>query len=182
MTVDICSDGERSTYAAKDFNPGDYVSEYAASVRPTDEEARKERDDQHRSNEMGCYMLEARFEGQEYLYDATLHLKDPGRYINHTSKGANLVLMNPVMIGGNKKRLRIGFVAKQMIKRGDELFYDYGVRDKEIPWLTSSRGQPQVASRSAATAISRSPSPSYPTKASAKPKRTVRDCPIQVFG
>ena len=43
--------------------------------------------------------------------------------------------MKPVNIDG---QLRIGFVAKCSIKTGEELFYDYGVRDKGIPWLVSN--------------------------------------------
>ena len=42
--------------------------------------------------------------------------------------------MKPVFMTG---QLRIGFVAKRNIPAREELFYDYGVRDKEIPWLIS---------------------------------------------
>lgn len=42
--------------------------------------------------------------------------------------------MKPVMIEGCLSR---GFVAKRNIDAGEEPFYDYGVRDEEIPWLIS---------------------------------------------
>ena len=45
-----------------------------------------------------------------------------------------MTLMKPVHID---IQLRIGFVAKSNIKT-EELFYDYGVRDKEIQWLVSN--------------------------------------------
>ena len=40
--------------------------------------------------------------------------------------------MKPICINGS---LRIGLVAKRDISHGEELFFDYGIRDKEIPWL-----------------------------------------------
>jgi len=46
--------------------------------------------------------------------------------------------MHLVVIGtGDKRKIRIGFVAKFPIKKGDELFYDYGICDAETPWTVS---------------------------------------------
>ena len=42
--------------------------------------------------------------------------------------------MKPIRI---EERLRIGFVGRHDIKEGEELCYDYGVRDKDIDWLIS---------------------------------------------
>ena len=91
-------------------------------------------DKRYSSLGLGCYALDAYHEGRWYTFDATGTITDPGRYINHASRNNNLTLMKPVVIAG---RLRIGFVAKRNIKAGEELYYDYGVRDKEIPWLIS---------------------------------------------
>lgn len=64
-------------------------------------------------------------------FDATLTLKDPGRYINHASNHCNLALMQPMMVGrGAKQHLRIGFLAKDQINCGDQLFFAYGYRDQ----------------------------------------------------
>ena len=43
--------------------------------------------------------------------------------------------MQPVMIGD---KLRIGFVALKAIKKGEELFFDYGIRGKEIQWQNTN--------------------------------------------
>ena len=84
---------------------------------------------------LGCYCLDVTYDGKMYTFDATPTIKDPGRYINHASRNNNLVLMKPVMIGDKDcRRLRIGFSAKKAIQKGEELFFDYGIRKKDIPW------------------------------------------------
>ena len=48
------------------------------------------------------------------------------------------VLKKPVMVGvPPKRRLRIGLVAKSFIKHGNELFFDYDIKDKNFSWLKS---------------------------------------------
>ena len=39
--------------------------------------------------------------------------------------------MQPVLIG---QQLRIGFIALKMIQKGDELFFNYHIKDKDIEW------------------------------------------------
>ena len=44
--------------------------------------------------------------------------------------------MQPVMIREPpKSQLKIGFVAKREIGVGDELFFDYGIKDPDTPWI-----------------------------------------------
>ena len=92
-------------------------------------------DERYASLGLGCYALDACHDGTWYSFDATANINDPGRFINHASRNNNISLIKPIRIG---ERLRIGFVAKCNIRQGDELFYDYGVRDEEIPWLVSN--------------------------------------------
>ncbi|XP_065919567.1 uncharacterized protein [Dysidea avara] len=66
-----------------------------------------------------------------YTFDAAPKCNDPGRYINHASHHPNLRLMQPVLIG---QQLRIGFIALKMIQKGDELFFNYHIKDKDIEW------------------------------------------------
>lgn len=125
----------RGAIAAKDFQGGDFVCEYAACVKPMKDSLGCNDDKQYAPLGLGCYALDAYHEGQWFTFDATGTINDPGRYINHGSRNTNLVLRKSVFLAG---RLRIGFVAKCNIKAGEELCYNYGVRDKEIPWLISN--------------------------------------------
>ena len=86
---------------------------------------------------IGCYCLDATYKGVKYTFDASARINDPGRYINHAGINTNHQKMPPVMIGSPppKIRLRIGFVAKTHIAKGDELFFNYEVKDQEIEWL-----------------------------------------------
>lgn len=118
----------RGAAAAKNFNCGDFICEYAACVKPKSTNLASD-ENRYSSLNLGCYELDAFHEGQWYTFDATGTINDPGRYINHAGRNTNLTLMKPVLMTGH---LRIGFVAKRNIQAGEELFYDYGVRDKEI--------------------------------------------------
>ena len=125
----------RSGFAKRNFGPDDFVCEYEARVR-------KKKDgmdwDEITNEELalGCYCLDVMYDQQEYTFDATSKHNAPGRYINHARKHPNLILRKPVMIGRPpRRRLRIGLVAKCHIKQGAELFFDYGIKDDNFPWL-----------------------------------------------
>jgi len=40
--------------------------------------------------------------------------------------------MHPAMVG---EKLRIGFVANKSIQKGEELFFNYCIKDKDLEWL-----------------------------------------------
>ena len=154
----------RSAFANKTFHPGQFVCEYASIVRRTT--ATDWGEERNAELGIGCYCLDATYQGVQYTFDAGPRINDPGRYINHAAKNANLVKMKPVMIGTPpNQRLRIGFVAKKTINEGDELFFDYGIRDQEIPWL-------QDDAKSIATTLDSL------VKPLAKHTRPLQDCPV----
>ena len=134
-------------------------------------------DERNASLGLGCYCLDAVFNNETYVFDATPSINDPGRCINHTRRNCNLVLQQPVKIGEPPNdHLRIGFVAKRDVKAGEELFFNYGIKDPDLPWLATDAKKiattltlplPQMQS-----AISTRPKPRPP------PKRVPRKCPI----
>ena len=136
VTVAFVEGRGRSAFANKQLKPGDFVCEYEAVVR------QKERVDwyeiTHEELGLGYYCLDVVYNQEAYTFDATSKHNAPGRHVNHAWKNPNLILMQPVMIGKPpKRRLKIGLVAKYHIKYGEELFYDYGIKDKDIPWIKS---------------------------------------------
>lgn len=163
-----------SAFANRDFDSGEFVCEYASTVR-----VRQTPDIYDERNEelnIGCYCLDASYKGTIYTFDATSKLKDPGRYINHASKNYNLNIMKPVMVGKPpNNRLRIGFLARKPIKKGEELFFDYGVKDPDLPWLTTDAKQ--VSTTISALKTSSSVPPKKWTN-----RRTRNDCPITQCG
>ena len=134
VAVAIVEGRGRSAFAKRDFKPGDFVCEYSSVVRE-----KQENDWGELTNEdlgVGCYCLDASYKGKVYTFDAAPKINQQGRYINHARRNANLLLKRPVRIGTQTNgRLRIGLVAKCQILKGQELFFDYGIKDESIPWL-----------------------------------------------
>ena len=126
----------RSAYAARDFNPGDFVCEYRGVLKSKTESLQDEK--HYEELGLGCYCFDVEYEGKIFTIDATDTINDPGRYINHASKNANLLKMRPVVTGvGKKRKPKVGFTAVCHINKGDELFFDYGIRNKELPWTNT---------------------------------------------
>lgn len=127
----------RSAFAAKPFMAGDYICAYGGTVRK--KMGADWGDQRNASLGLGCYCLDAVYENETYVFDATASINDPGRYINHARRNCNLTLMKPVKIGEPpNSQLKIGFVAKKNIKAGEELFFNYGIKDPNIEWLSTN--------------------------------------------
>ena len=138
VTIAFVAGRGRSAFASKTFNPGDFICEYEAVVRRKKDQEADWGEMTNAELGLGCYCLDVVYNQEAYTFDATSKHNARGRYINHARRNPNLLLMQPVMIGKPPKRqLRIGLVAKRQIKSGEELFYDYGIKDQQIPWLKS---------------------------------------------
>ena len=56
--------------------------------------------------------MDAVYNNEKYVFDATASINDPGRYINHAKRNCNIAIRPPVMIGElPNSQLKIGFVA-----------------------------------------------------------------------
>ena len=82
--------------------------------------------------------------------------------------------MQPTLIGDPPK-LKIGFCAKNKILKGDELFFDYGIRDTEsFPWLATDAKKVKTTG----TAVETSNRTSSSVKKRPPANRLKRSCPI----
>lgn len=120
--------GRRGVKAATDIPKNMFVAEYEAEVL-TPEEA-LEREERYKVEGEDLYVLQASYNQKKYIFDATYKFSSIGRLINHSKKRANIILRQPVEIDG---KLRIGFLAKRDIKRGEELRYDYDLLSYSRP-------------------------------------------------
>ena len=125
----------RGVVAREKIAKQSFVCEYKASVVERDE--RGKREFRHHYNTMGCYMVDvAHSVGKgKVTLDATDQLHNYGRYINHAIN-ANIRPWRLIHVRG---KLRMGFMSIRDIEDGEELAWDYGVRDKEIPFLSKGR-------------------------------------------
>ncbi|RZC37420.1 histone-lysine N-methyltransferase pr-set7 [Asbolus verrucosus] len=133
LEVRIFEDKGRGVVAAKPFAKGDFVVEYSGDLIDLTEAKRRE----HKYAQdlsAGCYMYYFRHNNQQYCVDATAESGRLGRLVNHSRSG-NLITRT-VSVDGKP---RLVLIAKDDIKEGDEITYDYGDRSKESlkhhPWL-----------------------------------------------
>ncbi|XP_076253867.1 histone-lysine N-methyltransferase Set8-like [Rhynchophorus ferrugineus] len=123
----------RGVVASKDFHKGDFVVEYSGDLVDTVEA--KVREESYAENEnAGCYMYYFKYNGIQYCIDATQETGRLGRLVNHSRNG-NLTTKTVII----DKKPRLILIAKEDIRKGVELLYDYGDRSKESlkhhPWL-----------------------------------------------
>lgn len=114
----------RGVFATETICKGDFICEYRTKrvYHPT---LKPKYEKEYQTNNEGCYLLEA-VQGRRLVFDATRCYDQYGRYINHTRRGANCRYWRPLMVRG---KFRVGFIATREVKKGEELLYDYGIRD-----------------------------------------------------
>ncbi|CAF1579406.1 unnamed protein product [Rotaria sp. Silwood1] len=124
----------RGVFTIKKFYRNDYIVEYAGELL-TQNEAKHREDLYGRNHKIGCYMYYFKWGEKIFCVDATEETNRLGRLINHSRKNSNC--QPKVFVIRDQPRLVL--VALRDIEIGEELFYDYGERRKEIieafPWL-----------------------------------------------
>jgi histone-lysine N-methyltransferase SETD8 len=133
LEVRIFSDKGRGVVTSRPFTKGDFVVEYSGDLIDLNEARRRELQYAQDQN-TGCYMYYFKHNDQQYCVDATAETGRLGRLVNHSRNGN---LLTRTVSVDNKPRLVL--IAKDDIKAGDEVTYDYGDRSKESlkhhPWL-----------------------------------------------
>lgn len=118
--------------AEEDIEKGSFVVEYEFyKTYPPSE--RKKHDEEYATNGEGCFILEVQLpKGQWICLDATRNVDSWARFINHANGPQANLKLQVVQVEG---QWRVALLAKVFIKKGSELFYDYG-RQKDPPdWM-----------------------------------------------
>lgn len=115
-------------FATGKISKGQWLCEYKGATYPR-KEMEKYIDEYDKNNE-GCYIITSKHPvggGTRLCWDATRHLHQYGRYINHALQ-PNAILTSPLYVRG---KWRLGFLAVKDIAVGDEVVWDYGVRGEK---------------------------------------------------
>ena len=126
-------DRGRGVFAIKPIMKTQYICEYKTTA-VLDKKKNEELQKEYEMNDEASCTIEAKVKGKKMFFDATRHMDQFGRYINHVAKGCNVQPHPPLFVRG---KWRIGFYATTNISPGEELFWDYGCRDSQIPWMSS---------------------------------------------
>ncbi|XP_075215284.1 SET domain containing 8 [Lycorma delicatula] len=135
LEVRIFEGKGRGVVATRVFCKGEFVVEYAGELISLDEAKKREQMYAHDQN-TGCYMYYFTHKNIHFCVDATPESDRLGRLVNHSRFG-NLITKTVVV----EDQPHLVLIAKEDIRPGDEITYDYGDRSKESlyyhPWLAS---------------------------------------------
>ncbi|KAH1011723.1 hypothetical protein HUJ04_001037 [Dendroctonus ponderosae] len=124
----------RSVFATRNFEKDSFVVEYSGDFLSL-LEANQREEHYARDETTGCYMYYFKYKDRTFCIDATQETGRLGRLINHSRTSSNLYTKS-ILVDGLP---RLVLLARQNIKKGQELFYDYGDRSRESikyhPWL-----------------------------------------------
>ncbi|XP_031629507.1 histone-lysine N-methyltransferase PR-Set7-like isoform X2 [Contarinia nasturtii] len=133
LVVKYFKEKGRGICAGRPFARGEFVIEYIGDLIEQNEADRRE-EIYAKDAAFGCYMYYFKHKEQQWCIDATAETGKLGRLVNHSRNG-NLV----TKIVTYKNRPHLVLIAKENIKEGEELTYDYGDRTRESlvnhPWL-----------------------------------------------
>lgn len=124
LEVRIFEGKGRGIVAARKFEKGEFVVEYAGELISM-EEAQKREAVYSQDENIGCYMYYFKHKNSQHCIDATAETGRLGRLLNHSRNG-NLCTKT-IEVEGIP---RLILLAKDNIEPGSELTYDYGDRSK----------------------------------------------------
>ena len=123
----------KGLFTSSRIGHGEFVIEYTGEFLVGKEQI-QEKEKIYAATEEGCFIFNGMWGGESVAIDATRD-KGLGRYINHAIDG-NLGVFRLLQVD-DEWPPRLALYASRPILPNEELRYDYGVRDNEIPWLKS---------------------------------------------
>ena len=124
----------RGVFTTRQMQPGDFVIEYVGELLFDRGEIEK-REEMYDDNGEGCYVIHTTWgmDCKPCVVDPTRLYTNAAKFINHKING-NIRPHRLVKVNTDEQP-RLGMVAARHIAPGTQLYWDYGVRDKDIPWL-----------------------------------------------
>ena len=126
------SEKGRGLFATSMIPANEFICEYKTTDVYSSKKRRSEREKEYSVNDEGVRVIEAKFNSKTYYFDATRRLNQFGVYANH-SVTPNAKLHPPLIV---RSKLRVCLYSLRDIASGEEITYDYGDRDSDIPWLS----------------------------------------------
>ena len=116
---------------------GAYVCEYRTyRVYPVGSDLHHQMAKEYAENGEGSYVMDTAYRIPNIgrlCFDATRRYRDVGRLINHSSRRPNLKLTRPLHV---RCKWRVALLATRDITPGEEITYDYGVRN--LSWTRAT--------------------------------------------
>ena len=120
-------DRGRGFFAVKLIMKSEYVFEYNTTAVLNEKKNEELQREYELNNEASC-TIEAKVQGKKMFFDATRHMDQFGRYINHVARGCNVQPHPPLFVCG---KWRIGFYATTV--RGRSCFGTMDAKTAKSP-------------------------------------------------
>ena len=130
--VRMCPVKGLTVYALRHFAVGDFCLEYEGDFIPDSVRVTREAD--YDVAHKGSYVIHCVWQGSRWAVDGTDHEGTYGRLINH-ARGANLKPFRLLEVSPGELP-RVALYCAKAIVPGDELYWDYGIKNNETPWAS----------------------------------------------
>ena len=122
--------------ANRTFERHEFALEYEGDFIHKQE--RISREGVYRMADPGSYVVDCWWEGKSVAIDGTYTLGTWGRLVNH-AKDPNLMPYPHLIQVTPDEQPRMALCCHKRILEGEEVFWDYGVTESEVPWAAFKR-------------------------------------------
>ena len=131
-------DSERGlcVIAQRAFEPWDFIGEYEGEFITRTERLRRELE--YQLDDPGSFIVDAWWNGARVAIDATRTIGTWGRLFNH-ARDPNVRPYPHLLRVDAGEPPRMAFYCHEAIRAGEEVMWDYGLKDDEAPWATFLR-------------------------------------------
>ena len=133
--IKVCPIKGRTVIALRPFLVGEFVLEYEGDF--VTRRKMKWLEKQYEASNTGSFYIECRWNQQAMAIDGAPKQGTLGSLVNHL-RGGNLQPHGLLRVDKGQPP-RLAMRCAHPIERGDELSWDYGIRDNETTWASNKR-------------------------------------------